>query len=132
MTLSLEIKIVIWKVVTSCLKKDAPSLLIMMMSCFCGFEEWLTNERRLSLISSPNHCQRFLASQILDKLWAGFKPVQNLISDVIEWSCVAMVTTAPRCHTKKAKLNAVLNVLTVAFVPGIVSHWNCSFFYFKG
>ena len=91
------------------------------MSYFCGFAEWLTNERRLRLIFFRNHCQKFSASQILDKHWAGFKPVQNLSSDGVEWSCVVVITTAPWCHKKiwteccqKIELNLCKLVLAVA------------------
>ena len=52
------------------------------------FVVWLTGERRLHLISSLDHCQRFSPSRISDTPRAGFEPVQNLSSDLVEKTCV--------------------------------------------
>ena len=46
-------------------------------------KEWLTDERRLHLVSSRNHCQRFSLSHISDTLRAGFDPVHNMSSDFV-------------------------------------------------
>ena len=41
--------------------------------------EWLTDEKRLQLITSRDHCQRFSLSQISE-----FEPAQNQSSDFVE------------------------------------------------
>ena len=45
-----------------------------------AFARWLTDKRRLRLISSRDNCQRFSQPQISDPLRAEFEPVQNLSS----------------------------------------------------
>ena len=62
------------------------------------FVVWLTDERRFSLISSREYCQRSSPSRISDTARRGFEPPQNLSSDFIEWSCEVMITTTPRRH----------------------------------
>ena len=58
--------------------------LLMMMNCFCGMVD---QRKAFSLISSRNHCQRSSPSRISDKPQAGFQPVQNLSSGLVECSC---------------------------------------------
>ena len=58
------------------------------MNCFCGMFDWW---KVLSLISSWDHCQRSSQSQISNMPWAGFEPVQNLSSGLVEWSCAVVV-----------------------------------------
>ena len=50
------------------------------------------------LISSQNHCQRFLPSRVCDTPRAGFEPAQNLNSGLVEWSRAVAITTTPRRH----------------------------------
>ena len=42
------------------------------------------------------HCLRSLP--ISDTLQAGFEPVQNLSSGLVEWSCAVVITTTPQHH----------------------------------
>ena len=66
-----------------------------MMNRFYG----MVDRRKLfSLISSRDHCQRSSPSRISDTPRAGFEPAQNLSSGFVEWSCVVVITTAPRRH----------------------------------
>ena len=44
----------------------------------------LIDKRRLSLISSRGHCQRFSPSQISDTSQTWFEPAQNLSTDFVE------------------------------------------------
>ena len=52
-----------------------------MMNCFCGIDD---RQKMFSLISSWDHCQRSLPSRISDTSQAGFEPVQNLCSVLVE------------------------------------------------
>ena len=63
-------------------------MIMMMMNCFCGMFDWW---KALSLISSWDHCQRSSQAQISNMPWAGFEPVQNLSSGLVEWSCAVVV-----------------------------------------
>ena len=58
------------------------------MSCFCGMFDWW---KAFSLISSRDHCQRSSQSQISNMPRAGFEPVQNLSSGLVEWSCAVVI-----------------------------------------
>ena len=49
----------------------------------------------ISLISSQDYYQRSSPSRISDKLQVGFEFVQNLSSDLVEWSCAVVITLAP-------------------------------------
>ena len=64
--------------------------MIFMMNCFCGMVD---RQKAFSLISSRDHYQRSSPSRISDTLWAGFEPVQNLSSGLVEWSCAVVITT---------------------------------------
>ena len=68
--------------------------------------EWLTDERRLSLIFSWDHCQRFLPSQIFDIPRAGFEPTQNLSPDFVKGSYAEVIATSPRRHYNAIHLQA--------------------------
>ena len=48
---------------------------------FCGMVD---QRKAFSLISSCDHCQRSSPSRISDTLQAGFEPVQNLNSGIVE------------------------------------------------
>ena len=72
-------------------------MMMMMMNCFCGMVD---RQKAFSLISSRDHCQRSSPLQISDMLRAGFEPVQNLISGLVEWSCAVLITTMPQCHNE--------------------------------
>ena len=48
---------------------------------FCGMVD---QRKAFSLISSHDHCQRPSPSRISDTLQAGFEPVQNLSSGIVE------------------------------------------------
>ena len=54
---------------------------------FCGMVD---QQKAFTLISSWHHCQRSSPSWISNMLRAGFEPVQNLISGLVEWSCAAV------------------------------------------
>ena len=54
---------------------------IMMMNCFCRMVD---NRKKLNLISSQNHCKRFLPLPISNILEVGFEPTENLISNFAE------------------------------------------------
>ena len=56
------------------------------LNCFCGMVD---RRNAFSLISSRDHRQRSSPSRIFDMPPAGFEPVQNLSSGLIEWSAVA-------------------------------------------
>ena len=60
------------------------SPMMMVMNCFCGMVD---RRKVISLISSLDHCQRFSPSRISDTPRAGFEPVQNLSSDLVEKTC---------------------------------------------
>ena len=60
---------------------------------FCGM---IDRRKAFSLICSRYHCQRSSPLQISDTLRAGFGPVQNLSSGLVEWSCAVAITTTPR------------------------------------
>ena len=60
------------------------------------FTEWLTDERRLRLISKQDHYERFSPLQISDTPQAELEPEQNLSSDFDEWSCTVVITTTSR------------------------------------
>ena len=53
------------------------------MNCFCGMVD---RGKAFSLISSLDHCQ-ILTIANSDMLQAGFDPVQNRSSGLLEWSC---------------------------------------------
>ena len=76
--------------------------MIMMMNCCCGMVDWW---KVFSLIFSQDHCQRSSPSWISDTLQAGFEPVQNLSSGLVEWSCAVVITTTPWHH------KIILNVI---------------------
>ena len=48
------------------------------------FLRMVDRTKAFSLISSRDHCQRFLPSQIFQMLRAAFEPAQNLISGFVE------------------------------------------------
>ena len=67
-------------------------MMMMIMNCFCGMVD---RRKAFSLISSQDHCQRSSPSRIFDTPRAGFEPVQNLSSALVEWSCTVVITTTP-------------------------------------
>ena len=69
--------------------------IVLMMNCFCGMLDWW---KTFSLISSRDHCQRSLPSQISDMPQAGFEPAKNLWSGLVDWSYAVVITTTPQCH----------------------------------
>ena len=64
------------------------------VNCFYGMVD---RRKALSLISSRDHCQRFLTIMYL---WhaARYEPAQNLSSGSVEWTCVVVIITTPRRH----------------------------------
>ena len=52
-----------------------------MMNSFCGMVE---QQKTFSLIFSRNYCQRSSSSQIFDTSQAGFEPVPNQSSGLVE------------------------------------------------
>ena len=98
------------------------TMMMMMMNCFCGMVDW---RKAFSLISSQGHCQRSSPSWISDMPRAGFEPAQDLSSGFVEWSCVVVITTTPRCHNFAPgwhicllKKMSSLFILKTAFVTG--------------
>ena len=69
--------------------------MMKLMNCFCGMVD---RQKVFSLISSLDHCQRSSPSQISDMSQAGFEPVQNLSSGLVEGSCTVVITIIPWCH----------------------------------
>ena len=65
---------------------------MMMMNCFCGMND---QPKAFSLISSWDHCKRSSPSRISDTQRAGFEPVQNLSSGLLERSCAVVIATTP-------------------------------------
>ena len=65
--------------------------IMMMMNRFCGMVD---RRKAFSLFSSRDHCQRSSPSRISNTKWAGFEPAQNLSSDLVEWTCAVVITTA--------------------------------------
>ena len=72
--------------------------MMMMMNCFCGNVDW---RKAVNLIFSWNHCQRSSPSGISDMPQAGFEPVQNLSSSLVEWSCLVLINTIPWRHVQR-------------------------------
>ena len=66
------------------------------MNCFCVM---VYPRKEFRLISCWDHDQRSSLSWISDTLRAGFKPTQNLSSDLLEWVFAVVITTTPRRHT---------------------------------
>ena len=56
-------------------------MMMMMMNCFCGMVD---RRKAFSLISACDHCQRASPPRISDTALAGFKPAQNLSSELVE------------------------------------------------
>ena len=56
-------------------------MMMMMMNCFRGMVD---QQKAFSLISNRDHCQRSSPSRISDTTQAGFDPVQNLSSGLVE------------------------------------------------
>ena len=71
------------------------------MDCFYGLVQC---QKAFSLISSWDQCQRSSPFWISGTLQAEFKPVQNLSSGSVEWSCVVVITTTPRCNKLTIKI----------------------------
>ena len=69
------------------------NMMTMKMNCFCGMAD---QQKAFHLISSQDHCQRSSPSRISNIPQAGFEPVQNLSSGLVEWSCAAVITTTPQ------------------------------------
>ena len=88
-------------------------IMMMMMNCYCGMVD---RRKAFSLISSRDHCQRSSPSRISDTPRAGFEPAQNLSSDLVEWSCAAVITTTPRRHSLFLNLFLTLATLTFLFL----------------
>ena len=66
--------------------------MIMMINCFCGM---VHRRKEFSLISRWDQCQRSSPSRISDTPRARSKPMQNLSSGLVDWSCAVVVTTTP-------------------------------------
>ena len=65
---------------------------MMMINCFCVMFD---RRKAFTLISSRDHCQRSSPSRISDTPRAGFEPVQNLSSGLVEWNCAVVITATP-------------------------------------
>ena len=71
-------------------------MMMMMKNCFWGMVD---RRKAFNLISSLDHCHRSSPSRISNTTWVAFEPAQNLSSGFVEWSCVAVIITTPRCHS---------------------------------
>ena len=71
-------------------------MMMMMINCFCGMVDL---QKEFSLIFSQDHCQRSWPLWISDMPRAGFEPAHNLNSGLVEWNCVIVITTTPRCYS---------------------------------
>ena len=69
---------------------DIQMMMMMIMNCFCGMVD---RQKVFCLISSWDHCHKSSPSWISDMPQAGFEPVQNLSSGLVEWSCAVVITT---------------------------------------
>ena len=78
-------------------------MMMIMMNCFCGMIE---RRKAFSLISSRDHCQRFLPSRISNTPRTRFDPAQNLSSGLVELSCAAVITTTLRRYDMTSVTNA--------------------------
>ena len=85
-------------------------MMMMMMNCFCGMVD---RRKAFSLISSRDHCQRSSPLPISDTPQAGFQPVQNLSSDLVEWSCAVVLTTTPQHHWSGGQTEPPLSLFKV-------------------
>ena len=72
------------------------SLLIKMMSCFCGMVD---RRKTFRLIFSRDHSQRSSPSRISHTSGVWYECAQNLSPGVFEWSCTVVMTTKPRRHS---------------------------------
>ena len=91
------------------------------MNCFCGMvDRW----KAFRLISSRDRCQRSSPSRISDTPWAGFGPVQDLSSGLIEWSHAVMITTTPRRQIWR--LTFLLFLLVLKPVVPLYRKWRSS------
>ena len=80
-------------------------MMMMMINYFCG-----TVDRRKTfrVISSRGHFQRSSPLSISNTLQAGFQPVQNLSSDLLEQGSAVRITTTSQRHKKVWFLLVVL------------------------
>ena len=65
------------------------------MNCFYGMVD---RRKAFSGISNWNHSQRYSPWRISDTPRAGFEPVQNLSSGLVEWSSPVVITTTSWRH----------------------------------
>ena len=80
---SVQVRSFFWPVFSPNAGKCGPEKTPYLDS-FHAVAEWLTDERRLRLIFSRDHCQRFSPSQVSKTLQAGLEPAQNLTSDFVK------------------------------------------------
>ena len=71
--------------------------MMIMMRTNC-FYDMVDRRKAFSLICSRDHCHRSSPSRISDTSRAELEPVQNLSSDLVEWSCAVVITITPRHH----------------------------------
>ena len=57
---------------------------------------WPTKD--ITLFPVATNCQRSAPLQIFNTLQAGFEPVENLSSGLVEWSCAVVINTTPQRH----------------------------------
>ena len=84
-------------------------MMLMMINCFCKMVDQL---KAFSLISSKDHCQRFLPSQISDMPQAGVEPAQNQSSGLVEWSFVS----------RSFKIDGIIDFIYITIATGRVQH----------
>ena len=81
---------------------------MIVMNCFC---EKVDRRKTFSVISSQDHCQRSLPSQISNALQAGLEPAQNLSWGFVKWSCIVVITTTPQSAVTSSKLYKLYLIL---------------------
>ena len=90
------------------------------------FVVWLTNERRLRLISRRDHCQRFSPSQISDTPQAGSEPAQNLNSDFVGRRCDFQLMKCDFQDSDVRRFGAILKKTFIMVI--IIKHPNLFLF----
>ena len=80
--------------------RESHMIMMIMVMMINSFYVMVDRQDALSLISSWDHCQRFLPSQISDTPRTGFEPAQSLCPGFVEGNCAVKITTTRRCSIK--------------------------------
>ena len=90
-------------------------MMMMMMNDDEFFFGMVDRQKAFSRISNWNHSQRYSPWRIFDTPRAGFEPVQNLSSGLVEWSYPVVITTTPQ---RLAAINWGVPICSVLGQPG--------------